>query len=141
MVQPYQYHPFGNIRNQNVFSEKTLGPSGFMSQSNMQYRFLKSGPTAEVGSGGNYKDPVSRAIFQTWSADWREKMQTYYGELEKTKRQIRFNEYSGSGTSVPRSHGFEFTADYHRLAARDTSQRLLMYLAVAVIGFMIITNM
>ena len=119
----------------NAYSTLSNGISGLVTNHQRQFLFLKSSPYSST----NAKDPVSRKVFESRSIDHRNKRERLYSEVEKTKRQIRYNEFTRSGASVPRSHGFEFRSDYHKLTQRDLNQHSLLYAAalVGVIYFLI----
>jgi len=133
----YNTHPFSNQYVNNAFSRKTLGPTGLIGQNNRIYTFLKSSPYAETGTGGNTHDPVSRKVFESRSLNYRNKREALYDQVDKTKRQIRYNEFTRSGASVPRHHGFQYTSDYHRLIVRDQSQQLLKVLIGGAIVYLV----
>lgn len=128
MVYPHEAFSFAPV--QNAFSSVENGISGIIWNNNRQYTYLKSNPHAKSGSGGSARDPVSRKVMWSRSTNWKNQVGKYYDQLHKTERQIRINEFTRSGGSLPRPHGFEYTSDYHRqmLSHHSTS-----YVTTAII--------
>jgi hypothetical protein len=118
----------------NAFSRSTLGPSGLVGSYYQGYTFLKSNPYSPYNS----KDPVSREVLQSVSKDFKEKQEKVYNEIDKTKKQIRYNEYTRSGASQPRPHGFEYRSDYHRISGRHATKNFFKYAIVGLLVYYIL---
>lgn len=139
----YYFNPF-SINKAHLptqFSTSTQGPFGHVAKSTLLFNFTKSNPYATTGTGGNHKDPISGGIHKSLSEDWNNRIQGYYDEVEKTRRQLKFNTYSGSGNSYTRPRGFDAKNDYHRIVKKFQTRSMLR--AAMIIGgaYLVLTKL
>lgn len=132
-MSSYRFGPFANRPVTNQFSTNTNKISGLIGYNNFTYNFLKSSPYSESGAGGNTKDPIQRKIFESRSINFKNKVGKVAQELEKTKRQVRYNEFTRSGTSVPRPSAFDGRTDFFRLAQKSNTFNMINVIIVVVI--------
>lgn len=96
----------------------TGGIAGVIAGPTLVYRYLKSSPFTDI----DVRDPVARKVQHIQS----ERFSTYVSRMKdidwKTERQIRYNQYTGSGNYRQYTQGFDYLTDYHRLIAPYTSR-------------------
>lgn len=129
----YSFGPFSNRPVDNAFSRKTLGPTGLIGHNNGLFNFLKSSPYSKEGAGGNTYDPVNRQTHYARSMNFRTAMNGVYDHIDKTKRQIRYNEFTRSGSSLSRPNAFDFATDYNRLEAKVQATEYVKYIIAGAI--------
>ena len=127
-------NPFENS-NQNIpkfnFTDSrdvTGSITGVVAGPTLVYRYLKSSPFTDI----DVRDPVSRRVQHIQS----ERFSRYVSLMKdidwKTERQIRYNQYTGSGNYRQYAQGFDFLNDYHRLIAPYTSRGGMFKVAVVL---------
>lgn len=114
--------------------EKIQGHVGAVHQ---QYSFLNETP----GTGSDLQNPAHRPMFQALNKDLHNKFNEVSEKLVKTKKQIRYNSISGTGTAFPvQSTGSDFTPHYHKISAMYHNSNKI-WIAVGIIGLIFIITM
>jgi hypothetical protein len=124
-----------SVQNQTAFAAvpvgglRVPGVSGLISNAQETYAFLKANP---YNQQSNAKDPISQKVFESRSQKFYKGVQEVQNEISTTKKQIRINSVTNSGTSLPKPIGSEQNQDYVGLAGRDRGFKVVQY---AVIGY------
>lgn len=107
------------------------GVGGSVSNTDMQYSFL-SGLSAR---NDDYYGPTARSIANTVTSDLKDRFDAANERLVQTKKQLRFNEKSNSGSSrVVQPQ--QFTTDYFQLPKPIAS--FIEHLDMQVVGTIVI---
>lgn len=130
----------GGIPSTNNDVTMSRGPTGYVPSSTIQYSFLKG--NSKVGD--NTRNPSSRPVARALDKQMKDRLNSAADRIGLTRKQIRVNEKTNSGTSIPTTTQFDFTSDYHRLRAEPVAyiKDLLqnpMFLGLAAFVILVIT--
>lgn len=124
---------------QNVFSDNNRGPAGYINANRGDYAFLRSNPYHESLAGGHTVDKKITAPY--FRSSVKSLWESILGVRERTdmnRRQIRYNEFSNTGTSVPKKHTYEYKTDYHRLIKPVVSKKWIVYLGAGLLVYFVL---
>jgi hypothetical protein len=107
-------------------TKESTGVSGYVPNVLMQYNFLKNRPF----SGSNLQNPATRPIVQAVDRQTQERFQALTRNVADTRKQIRTNASTNSGTSRPKVSSFNYTSDYHRLVEPMSTSTTLKWILV-----------
>jgi hypothetical protein len=107
------------------------GVAGSVSNKDMQYSFMNT----LSSRNDDYYGPTGRAIASAVTSDLKDRFDAASERLVQTKKQLRFNEKSNSGTSRVVQPP-EFTSDYFQLPKPIAS--FIEHLDMQVVGTIVI---
>jgi hypothetical protein len=113
---------------QNVFSDDNRGPAGSINRAIQHYSFLKSNPYYETLAGGHTYDRHSLPYVYSKDQQLVNNIEAVRKRVDMNRRQVRYNSFSNTGTSVPKKHTYEYMTDYHRLVKPFVSRNMLVLL-------------
>jgi hypothetical protein len=95
----------------------TRGPTGSIPSVGMQYQFL----SGYSSTGDSALSPSSRPVINAVNRSLKERLQESQNRIGLTRKQIRINQHTNSGTSIPKTTQFGHTTDYHKLTVSPTA--------------------
>lgn len=112
-----QLSTYGTVPSTMPAFDVNRGIAGSIPSVGMQYHFLKG----TRPRGQDISSPANRPIAYALDRDMKERMNRSVNEIGLTQQQIRVNQFTNSGTSIPKTTQFDPTSDYHRLRKPITS--------------------
>lgn len=116
---------------------RSQGESGFVPQVLKQYSFLKSSPWSQT----NMKNPATRPMINAVNRQTKLRLDQLSNNIAATRKQLRTNEQTMSGTSIPKVTNFTWTTDYHRLIAPLETSNILQWVFGLIFVYLILTKL